>query len=112
MPTQTQPTNQNQPTIGLKPQPNQPKTSTHNPHSADPKRRPKTHIETHPKSHTHNLIKRDLKIGGESCGCRWRGLENEAARLAASCGERGGEIGDNDWKDRQRGLESDLEQLS
>ena len=78
--------------IGLKPQPNRPKTSTHNPHNADPKHRPKTHIKTHPKSYTHNPIKRDLKVGGEVYGCRWRGLEHEVARLEA----RTSEIGDED----------------
>ena len=87
MPTQTQSTNQTQPMIGLKRRPNQPQTLTHNPYNVDPKRRPKTHIETHPKSHTHNLIKRDLKVGSEGCGCRRRGLEHEAVRSVVSCGE-------------------------
>ena len=39
---------------------------------------------------------------------RRRVVENEAARSAA----RTGEISDEDWKDRQQGLESDLEELS
>ena len=117
-PTQTQPTNQTQPTIGLKPQPNQPKTSTHNPYNADPKRWPKTHIETHPKSHTHNSIKRDLKVGGEGCGCRRRGLKHKAARSTVRCGEWGGEIaarnGEWSWatflsKEEREEIESDRE---
>ena len=55
---------------------------------------------------------RAVDVGGEGWRMRSRDrrrvVENEAARLAA----RTGEIGDEDWKDRQRGLESDLEQLS
>ena len=96
--TQTQPTNQPNSANDWPKTPAQP---THNPHNVDPKRRPKTHIETHLKSHTHNPIKRDLKVGGKDCGCRRRGLEhevgvveNEATRLAARTGVISGE----DWR--------------
>ena len=53
-----------------------------------------------------------MDVGGEGWRMRLRDqrrvVENKAVRLAA----RTGKIGDEDWKDRQRGLESDLEQLS
>ena len=43
------------------------------------------HIRTHPKSYTHNPIKRDMKVEGRK-GCRY-GIRDDALRLAASCGE-------------------------
>ena len=53
-----------------------------------------------------------MDVGGEGWRMRPRDrrqvVENKAVRLAV----RTGEIDDEDWKDRQRGLESDLEQLS
>ena len=58
-----------------------------------------------------------MDVGGEGWRMRLRDrrrvvenevVENEVVRLAA----RTGKIDDEDWKDRQRGLESDLEQLS
>ena len=63
--------------ISLEPQPNQPKTSSHNP------------------------IKRDLKVSGEGCGCRRQGLEKEVVRSTASCGEWGSEISGEGWQDQQ-----------
>ena len=53
------------------------------------------HTRTHPKSHTHNPIKRDLKVEGRK-GCR-RGMRDNASRSAASYEES---VKDNTASDR------------